>query len=56
MKEIIKILESEHNVSFQLILIDPESEIADNSVLKLCYSSSHKTRHLVVKLFYKRTF
>lgn len=56
MKEIIKILESEYEVPFQLTLIEPKSEIADNSILKLCFSSSHKTRHLGVRLFYKKVF
>lgn len=56
MKEIVKVLESEYDVPFQLTLIDPKSSKADNLVLKLCYSSSHKTRHLIVKPFYKKTF
>ena len=56
MKELLRFLEKELNTQFQFVLLEQEEKLKDIGVLKTCYSKVHNTRHVAVRLFYKKTF
>jgi hypothetical protein len=56
MKQLLNFLEKELEVPFQFALLEQETKVADNRIVKTCYSKTHNTRHICVKLFYKKTF
>ena len=56
MKKILNFLEIERDVPFQLALLEKQEKISENQIVKTFYSKTHNTRHVCVKLFYKKIF